>query len=262
MLPRKQLLAGAAHPEALSQLLALAETALRTHQPCWSGFLAAPVREEAEARFAPLGELQLAAEGGYGQAERRRLRLERQGSPPPPAAPPIAPLALLEISGNFLFDPAEAADFRLALEQGGVAAAALGDLLVRGDRGALLICSPEAAQQLQGQPLLVRSVACQLQPADWARLGAQEPRQKSLSTVEASLRLDAVASAGFGISRSRMAELIRLGKVRINWNPVDSPSRELKPGDRIQLLGRGELVLETVLLTKRDRWRLTLTRVL
>ena len=58
-----------------------------------------------------------------------------------------------------------------------------------------------------------------------------------------------------------MAELIRLGKVRINWNPVDSPSREVKPGDRIQLVGRGELVLETVLLTKRDRWRLSLTRV-
>jgi hypothetical protein len=27
-------------------------------------------------------------------------------------------------------------------------------------------------------------------------------------------------------------------------------------------VGRGELVLETVLLTKRDRWRLSLTRVL
>ena len=43
MLPRKQLLTGAAHLEALTQLLELAETALRTHQPCWSGFLAAPV---------------------------------------------------------------------------------------------------------------------------------------------------------------------------------------------------------------------------
>jgi photosystem II S4 domain protein len=258
MLPRKQLLTGAAHLEALTQLLELAETALRTHQPCWSGFLAAPVWEEAEARFGPLGELQLTAEGGYGQAERRRLRLERLDSPPPLEVP----IALLEISGNFLFDPAEAADFRLALEQGGVASAALGDLLVRGDRGALLICSPEAALALQGQPLQVRSVPCQLQPAAWALLGAQAPRQKTITTVEASLRLDAVASAGFGLSRSRMAELIRLGKVRINWKPVDSPSRELKPGDRIQLGGRGELVLETALLTKRDRWRLSLTRVL
>jgi len=32
-----------------------------------------------------------------------------------------------------------------------------------------------------------------------------------LSTVEASLRLDAVASAGFGVSRSRMADWIRQG---------------------------------------------------
>lgn len=63
MLPRKELLTGAAHPEALGQLLELAETALRTYQPCWSGFLAAPVWEEADARFGPLGELQVTAEG-------------------------------------------------------------------------------------------------------------------------------------------------------------------------------------------------------
>jgi len=83
---------------------------------------------------------------------------------------------------------------------------------------------------------------------------------RRLTSVEASLRLDAVASAGFGISRSRMAELIRQGSVRLNWQPISSPSRLLAVGDRVQLEGRGELRLETITATKRERWRIELVR--
>jgi RNA-binding protein YlmH len=57
-----------------------------------------------------------------------------------------------------------------------------------------------------------------------------------------------------------MAELVRSGAVRINWQPISSPSRELGLGDRVQLEGRGELELLEVQLTKRDRWRLVLQR--
>jgi RNA-binding protein YlmH len=78
--------------------------------------------------------------------------------------------------------------------------------------------------------------------------------------VEASLRLDAVASAGLGVSRSRMAEQIRAGAVRVNWQTVTSPSRELRQGDRIRLEGRGELEVLEVEATKRERWRLQLRR--
>jgi RNA-binding protein YlmH len=81
-----------------------------------------------------------------------------------------------------------------------------------------------------------------------------------LTTVEASLRLDAVASAGLGVSRSRMAEQIRAGAVRVNWQTVTSPSRELRQGDRIRLEGRGELEVLEVEATKRERWRLQLRR--
>jgi len=78
--------------------------------------------------------------------------------------------------------------------------------------------------------------------------------------VEASTRLDAVASAGFGLSRSRLAALIRQGAVRIDWRVVTSPSRELRSGERVQLEGRGELQIEAVEITKRDRYRIRLMR--
>jgi len=91
----------------------------------------------------------------------------------------------------------------------------------------------------------------------------QLPAQRSareLTSVEASLRLDAVASAGFSLSRNRMAELIRSGAVRVNWQPVSSPSRELACGDRVRLDGRGELEVLEIEPTKRERWRLRLIR--
>jgi len=78
--------------------------------------------------------------------------------------------------------------------------------------------------------------------------------------VEASLRLDAVGSAGFGLSRSRLVERIRRGEVRIDWQTVTSPSRELRVGERVQLEGRGELLIEAVEATQRGRWRVVIKR--
>jgi RNA-binding protein YlmH len=83
---------------------------------------------------------------------------------------------------------------------------------------------------------------------------------KQLTSVEASLRLDAVASAGLGLSRNRMAELIKAGAVRVNWTVVTSPSRELVCGDRVRLEQRGELEILEVQATKRDRWRVRMER--
>jgi RNA-binding protein YlmH len=78
--------------------------------------------------------------------------------------------------------------------------------------------------------------------------------------VEASCRLDAIASAGFGLSRSKVIRQIREGRLRLNWNPVRQASRELKVGDRLQLQERGSVEVLNLELTKRDRWRVEMLR--
>jgi len=274
MLPRDSLLQASRHPLALASLIDLAEQALRTWEPVWSDFLAAEVLEEAEARLGELSELALASAGGWPQAERRRLCIQRRELASPgdgapgegaagtsAAAEALAPLMGLAIAGNFLFDPAQAKDMAQALVAQGAAPGAIGDIWIQGDRGAQLVVTPELAQTLDQTTAQVRSVEVHLEalPLEQLQIPAQRlPRH--LTTVEASLRLDAVASAGFGLSRNRMADLIRSGAVRINWQPVTSPSRELSLGDRVRLEGRGELELLEVQLTKRDRWRLVLQR--
>ncbi len=259
VLPREELLRGCRHPHNLEVLIELAEQAIRTWEPVWSGFVAADVREEAEQRLGSLTELQLSAAGGWPQAERCRLLLRRPELDQ--AAGEEAPLMGLMVSGNFLFDPAEPRDVRQGLLAAGAPEEAIGDIWMRGDRGAQLVVTPALAQTLHGQGAQVRTVHVQLEAARLEQLQLPAQRTpKQLNSVEASLRLDAVASAGFGLPRSRMAELVRAGAVRLNWQPVHSPSKELAAGDRVRLDGRGELEILEIQPTKRDRWRLVMRR--
>jgi photosystem II S4 domain protein len=251
-------LPGGREPAALEPLLALAERALRTWEPCWTPFLPPERREAAEAHLATLSELRLRGEGGHPGAERRRLLLWR-GEVEPPSPPPE--LTGLEMAGNFLFDPAAPEEFRAALLAMGAPEGDLGDLWLRGDRGARAILTAPLAAALDGREGLVRSVPVRCEAKPLEALQPPPPRTpRRLTTVEASRRLDAVASAGFALSRSRMAELIRQGEVRIDWQPVTSPSRELRVGERVQLRDRGELEILAIEPTTRERLRIALER--
>jgi photosystem II S4 domain protein len=257
---RETLSEGSPRALDLEPVLAAAEAALRTWQPVWTGFLSAAVREEAEIQLGALSELTLGSDGGYPGSERRQLLLRRPETLPPADDQPPRVMGL-ELAGNFLFDPAAAVDFRQALIHAGARDDQIGDLWPRGDRGAQAIVSAELAQALAGTEGLVRTVAVRFEARPVAELALPAPRlQRDLHTVEASQRLDAVASAGFGLSRNRMATLIREGAVRIDWKVVTSPSRELALGERVQLEGRGELRVEGVSATKRGRWRIHMIR--
>lgn len=245
---------------ALEHVYAAADQVLRTWQPCWTPFLDPPVRLEAEAVLAQRSDLHLSSEGGFGGALRRRLLLQRQDTVASDSAPP-AGLIGLEVSGNFLFDPATAAEMREGLLQAGASPGEVGDLWLRGDRGAQGVISDLLAAWLDGCLGQVRSVEVRFEVRPLEEL--QCPAQRSprtLQTVEASLRVDAVASAGFGLSRTRMGALIRQGALRLDWKPVSSPSQLLAAGQCLQLEGRGELHITEATPTLRGRWRVGMVR--
>jgi len=75
------------------------------------------------------------------------------------------------------------------------------------------------------------------------------------------MRLDAIASAGFRVSRSKMADLINAGDVRINWKAAKQASTTVQPGDLISVRGKGRLEVGEVATTKKQRYRVQLTRL-
>ncbi|MFN6339388.1 MAG: photosystem II S4 domain protein [Cyanobacteriota bacterium] len=244
----------------LEEVRAAAEETLRTWQPHWTPFLDPRSRAEAEELLGRRGDLHLSDEGGYEWAERRRLLLRRAetvGTEPPP--PPG--LTGLELSGNFLFDPATATEMREGLHQAGAAPGEIGDLWTRGDRGAQAVIRDELAAWLDGCLAQVRSVEVRFEVRPLSELQVPPRRlPRALQTVEASLRADAVGSAGFGLSRTRMVALIRQGALTVDWRPINSPSHLVAPGQRLRLEGRGEVEITSAELTQRGRWRVAMLR--
>jgi RNA-binding protein YlmH len=94
-----------------------------------------------------------------------------------------------------------------------------------------------------------------------SEIAPREERIKEIRTTIASLRLDVVAAAGFGTSRSRMAEEIAADKVKVNWQDAKGASQAIKPGDVISMRGRGRVeVCEVLGQTKKGRTSILLKR--
>ncbi|NEO84688.1 MAG: photosystem II S4 domain protein [Spirulina sp. SIO3F2] len=259
MLPKADLLKGVEHRDELTRILDQAEQAIRTWEVVVTDFWSPPVLIEAQTKLAPLNDIQVVAWGGYPQAERQRLALARTELP---LETEQVELAALDVAGNFLFDAANHRDFLGAILNTGVVRDKVGDILVLGDRGAQILVVPELVEFFQQSLLQVRSVPVKVQPIELSELKIRPPKRKEITTVEASLRLDAIASAGFGMSRSKMVAAIQTGDVRVNWQPVKQPSQAIAAGDLIAMRGKGRVEVGDIMITKKERYRVNLTRLL
>ncbi|PZO12215.1 MAG: photosystem II S4 domain protein [Leptolyngbya foveolarum] len=258
MLPKEDLLKHSENKEALSRAIDKAEQAIRTWEPVATDFLSPPELSEAEAAFKKLTDIHTMVSGGYPQAERQRMVIARSEISLEGEA---VPLAALSIAGNFLFDTASHRDFLGSLLGTGLVRDKVGDIIVLGERGAQAIVVPELVEFLSTSLNQVRSVPVKTSQIEISELRVREPRKKEMTTVEASMRLDAIASAGFGMSRSKMADMITSGDVRMNWKSVTQSSHKVQTGDLIAIRGKGRLEIGEVVVTKKERYRVQLTRL-
>jgi photosystem II S4 domain protein len=257
MLPREDLLKSVENRETAVRVVDLAEQAIKTWEVVCTDFLSPPELADVQQMFGQLTEVEMLAWGGYPQAERQRVAIARSDLPLDPSQVAVAAVS---VAGNFLFDPATHRDFLGAMLGTGIVREKVGDILVLGERGAQAIVVPEMVEFLEMTLTQVRSVPVKTQRIDFSELKLREPKKKELTTVEASLRLDAIASAGFGMSRNKMAELITGGDVRVNWKEITQSSYQVKSGDLIAIRGKGRLEVGDVAITKKERYCVQLTR--
>ena len=171
-------------------------------------------------------------------------------------------VVFLDVRGNFVFDAADHRDFLGAVLGTGIERDRIGDIYVNGERGAAVLCAPEMASFLQSSLGSVRSVpvTCVVEPLSSLRL--PPARRDAFSSIEASMRLDAVASAGFRMSRSKMSALIAAGAVRVNWREGCKPKTVVAAGDVISLRGKGRVEVGDVSETKKGKFQVELVRYL
>lgn len=98
---------------------------------------------------------------------------------------------------------------------------------------------------------------------DLTQLLPKEEKIKEIRTTVASMRLDVLAAAGFGVSRSKMSAEIAADKLKVNWQDAKSSAQTLKQGDILSMRGRGRVeVSEVNGQTKKGRTSVVLRRYL
>ena len=152
-------------------------------------------------------------------------------------------------------------DFRSLLIENGVNQIKVGDIWTIGDRGAQGIIDNSDIEYLNGKFFYLRDVKVKINIAGLDELQIPTGRSKKLvNTVEASTRLDALASAGFRVSRTKIIERIENGMLRLNGSKVNKPTINLKIGDKLQLENKGLIEILDLEITKRERWKVKLLR--
>ena len=259
-LPKEKILFNSRFHKDLEALIENAEKALKEREPVWSLFLSEQIIEEVKKKFNNLNDINLLFEGGYPGAERKRICFVRSNEEInfTSSYPPIKGIYL---KGNFLFDRAKQNDFRDLLHELNADEGEIGDIWLIRDRGAQAICTQKCADLMNQKISKLRDVEIAIEALDLNKMEIPFKRaEKIINTVEASTRIDAIASAGFGLSRSKITNQIKQGYLRLNWTFNDQPSKSVKIGDLIHLDKKGSLKILSIDKTKKERWRIKLLR--
>ncbi len=228
--------------------------------PAHTGFLS-PAEAGAIRRLSQeVGGPSLSLIGGYEDAERRRGIFLPDWYQPEDLDP--AEFLSAVRASWFASHTLTHRDFLGALMGLGLKRDAIGDILVsEGSCDILLL--PELQSFVTDNLDYAGHEKLHVQPVSLENLHFPPQKVKVIHDTVASLRLDAVAASGFGLSRSKLAELVRSGKVTVNWQSVTRTDFPLSEGAVISCRGLGKCRLTQVgALSRKGRVNVTLERLL
>ena len=262
MIDLKEILINSNYKKETEELINIANLAYKHWETYWTGFNSTYVCEEILKNFENLNDFKFFIYGGFSSSQRSRIACFRGDNiPEEDVLKSNFPAQGIKIYGNFLFDNATQDDFRSLLIENGVNKVKVGDLWTIGDRGAQGIIDNLDIEHLNEKVFYLRDVKVKINLVGIDELQIPSARIKKLvNTVEASTRLDAIASAGFRISRTKIIERIENGMLRLNGSKVIKPTINLKIGDKLQLENKGFIEILNLEITKRERWKVKLLR--
>lgn len=262
MIDLKEILINSNYKKETEELINIANLAYKHWETYWTGFNSTYVCEAILKDFENLNDFKFFIYGGFSSSQRSRIACFRGDNiPEEDTLKSNFPAQGIKINGNFLFDNATQDDFRSLLIENGVNQIKVGDIWTIGDRGAQGIIDNSDIKHLDEKIFYLRDVKVKVNVVGIDELQIPSGRSKKLvNTVEASTRLDAIASAGFRISRTKIIERIENGMLRLNGSKVNKPTINLKIGDKLELENKGFIEILNLEITKRERWKVKLLR--
>jgi RNA-binding protein YlmH len=193
---------------------------------------------------AAIQQLNLTAtsSGGYPGAERQRLVLHLAEAQ---VTAVDFDFGFISIAGNFKYSRVSHRDFLGALLGLGLKRGKFGDIIVLDDR-AIVVVAREIAPYLKANLCKVGRTRVHVSELKQDELPQRAISYREIKSTVSALRLDAVAAAGFGTSRSKITREIEAEKISINWRVCPSPKTMVKQGDVISARGKGRVILAAV----------------
>lgn len=196
-------------------------------------------------------------DGGYDGAERVILRCLPEDWP----GEPDQPLAVIRVRAKEAGGrPMRHGDYLGALMGLGLKRDPIGDILVRED-GADIIVLREIAPFLLEEFAYAGHARLEREMIPLSSLIVPRREEEEIRATAASLRLDNILAAGFGISRAKAVEAIRAGLVFLDHVEVLKPDAVVREGMEITFRHHGRVFLtEAGGFTRKNRIRVTFLR--
>ncbi|MDQ0203012.1 YlmH family RNA-binding protein [Pectinatus haikarae] len=221
-----------------------------------SDFLDPYGQEIAETITANYGGIRVEFDGGYIGAERQCAAFIHDDF----MGNPLFSLKLINAAWNDKYYHLLHRDVLGALMGLGIDRRNIGDLVINSG-GVKIICLDKIAEFIMTNLVSIGSAAVSCTYDDLSSIAAKEERSKEISATVASLRIDSIAAAGYGTSRSKMTSDIEADKLKLNWQSVKNPSQTVKEGDVVSMRGRGRVeVFQIKGKTKKGRIGILLRR--
>lgn len=186
--------------------------------------------------------------GGYDGAERVRVILYPEYQEPEPDDYGVKVMEISGGGGSYL--TLDHRDYLGSLLGLGIRREKCGDIVVQ-EGYAQLLLGEEIFDYVRLHLTKVHKVAVEAKEIPLQQIQTVAKKGKTISFTVQSPRLDAILGDVFRLSRAKVLQPIRNGRVKVNWRTGTDPSLLLKQGDIISFKGLGRF--EVVSLGKETR---------
>ncbi len=181
-------------------------------------------------------------EGGYSEAERKSIIIYPSYKDQYEINNFVT--AIL-IKGNFKFSNLSHRDYLGAILSLGIKREKIGDILIHEDFGQIILHKEIIDYILYNFKNIGRQ-SVQVKEIKFNDVVKAKENYDEIIVTVPSLRLDAILSAGYNISRAKSFNYIKNSKIKVNWQPINQSSHEINEGDLMSTKGLGRMILHKI----------------
>ena len=179
--------------------------------------------------------------GGYSEAQRKLFGVFPEWEEPSGKAFPIKTVKITKTYKKELSHR----DYLGSVMSHGITREQIGDIVID-ENTAYILAMEDIADYIALNITKIGNVGVKAEGVETDEVITPEIKFKTINTVAASLRLDAVVAAMLNVSRKESASMILSGNVSVNHIPSQDTARQLKTDNVISVRGFGRYIFEGV----------------